>query len=142
MAGAFISGVPGTGKTSIAYILANKLNGSLCKKFNPTNPNYTLDILYTVTNPTKKNPLILILDEIDILIDMIHIGIPNSKKFPIEVKNKTEWSILMDDINSGLYPHMIVVMTSNKPIEYFDELDPAYMREGRVDYKAFIKKLN
>jgi hypothetical protein len=40
---------------------------------------------------------------------------------------------MLDEIHIGMYPHMILLLTSNKSPEFIRELDPSYIREGRVD---------
>ena len=40
---------------------------------------------------------------------------------------------MLDEIQRGLYPHLIIIMTTNKNPEFINNLDPSYLREGRVD---------
>jgi hypothetical protein len=40
---------------------------------------------------------------------------------------------MLDDICSGLYPFMIMILTSNSTPDQIDELDSSYIREGRVN---------
>jgi hypothetical protein len=32
-----------------------------------------------------------------------------------------------------MYPYLILILTTNKKPEFFKELDPSYIREGRVN---------
>ena len=130
----FINGPPGVGKTFFSYIMAQKLNCYLTDNYIPTEPGSSINSFY---NKTKKisatKPLIVILDEIDVMISNIHHHrIQQHKKLKTEVYDKVSWNMLFDKINYGLYPYVIFVMTSNKDKKYIDEMDPCYLRDGRV----------
>jgi hypothetical protein len=40
---------------------------------------------------------------------------------------------MLDEIQRGMYPHLIMLLTSNKGPEFIQSLDPSYIRKGRVD---------
>ena len=40
---------------------------------------------------------------------------------------------MFDEIQKGLYPNLIVIMTTNKNPEYFNKLDSSYLAPHRVD---------
>ena len=131
-----LSGPTGSGKSTIPFILANMMKCSICKTFNPTDPGDELSILYNTVNPTKDKPLIILLDEIDIIIDKIHNNniLPHNK-IPIKIKDKTAWNSFFDDINRGEFKYTIWILTTNKDFDYFDNIDKSYMRPGRVNLK-------
>ena len=140
----YLYGKFGEGKTFLSYLLANSLNGSLCKTFNPTDPGDELQLLYALVQPTENNPLIVLLDEIDIMINSIHNEtlIPH-KNIAREVHNKTTWNIFLDNIDYGHYPNFILIMCSNKSPKEINELDNSYLRKNRVHYiKEVINKNN
>lgn len=131
----YLYGKPGTGKSSIPYFLASgeKYKGQICKTFNPTEPGDTLDLLYIRADPTKKKPLIINLEEVDIIIKNVHNQtIPQHKDIPTLMKNKSDWNTFMDDFNV-LYPFTILIMTSNVSKECIDSIDESYLREGRIN---------
>ena len=129
---AFIHGIPGSGKTSIAYLLATELNGTLCKTFNPTEPNDTLSNLIDRIKPTRAKPLIILLDEINTIIRNIHNQtIQPHKDIPIPVYNKTTFNGFLDDMKYN--PYIILLLTSNESKEAIDLLDESYIRKGRID---------
>ena len=49
-----------------------------------------------------------------------------------------DWNNFMDKIDRGHFPYLILMMTTNRTPEWFDALDPAYMRAGRVNMKLEI----
>jgi len=136
-----ISGGPGTGKSSMGVLIAKKCaeefeEGYLCKTFNPTSPGDPLRYLYNQCNPTLKKPLILLIDEFDILLDSFHHNqVVLHEHIPTEVYNKITWNNLFDDINSKLYPNLIVILTTNLTRENIEkEYDKSYIRPGRVNF--------
>ena len=112
---ALIHGKPGSGKSMIAILIANQLHASLCDTFNPTDPGDTLALVYNSVCPSAENPLVLVLEECDIMMGKIHHGdIMPHKHIPTQVKNKCDLNQFFDKINRGFYPNIIVIMTSNK----------------------------
>ena len=130
----YIYGEPNSGKSMIGILLAKKLNASIVRSFNPTEPNDNIDNLYSEVNPCEEKPLIIVLDEFDIILKKIHVGVESHKYMPIQVKDKSDWNIFLDDISIGLYPHIILLLTSNlKPDTINETYDKSYIREGRVN---------
>jgi len=138
----FIYGEPGSGKSMCSILLAKQLKGSLVRTFDPTDPGDNLASLYSTVNPTEDNPLILVLDEVNILYHRVyHNLILPHKHIPIQIFNKTSLNRFFDDINLGLYPNTIIVMTSNISTKEIEEnYDPSYIREGRVDLRFNLEK--
>ena len=135
---AFINGKPGIGKSMIPLFLANEWNCTYCNSWNPTDPSDDLSILYNSILPTQEEPLILVLEEIDVILNDIHKGIPNHKNIPIPVRNKITWNTLLDKISIGLYPYLVLFLISNKSANELSNLDKSYLRDGRVNYKKEI----
>jgi hypothetical protein len=138
----YLSGEPGSGKSTIPILLAKILKASLCIAFNPTDPGDSIDLVYNSVGPSEDNPLVIVFEEADIMITRIHEGkIEKHKHIPIQVTDKTGFNTFMDWIDRGLYPHLILVMTSNKPVEYINSLDRSYLRDGRVNLKLQIDRM-
>jgi len=131
----FIHGEPGKGKSTLLRMLGNHYKCHICNTLKITDPNDTLEYLYRQVEPTQSKPLILLFDEIDSLIHSVHKNeIQKHKHFPIEVYNKTTYNTFFDNISDGLYPYIIVLLTSNKTKEEIDkETHPCYLRKGRVN---------
>jgi Cdc6-like AAA superfamily ATPase len=146
-----IYGKPGTGKSIIPLFLADYMLNTvknntddkqiyekvhLVDTFKPTEPGDTFSKLYTRISPTKTSPMICVLEEIDIQINALHNEkIPINREIPTLITCKTDWNQFLDRFDRRLYPHVIFIMTTNKPIEYFDAIDPSYMRGGRVNLR-------
>jgi hypothetical protein len=135
----FISGPPGTGKSTIASLLALKLNAVLCESFDPTLQGYTLEKLKIRANPTKDQPLIILFDEVDEMIGEVHRGIPRAKLVPIWVRNKRTTTTFLSNMNR--HKHVILIMTSNFSKQQISKkFHPCYLRDGRVDVSATLMK--
>lgn len=133
----FIQGLPGCGKTTIAYFLARELNGTLCKSFKPTDPGDNISNLIERSKPTSEKPLIILFDEVNIMIRKIHdLMIQPHKHIPISVYDKSTFNSFLDDMKFN--KNIILIMTSNETREQIDLLDKSYIREGRVNVYSSI----
>jgi hypothetical protein len=47
--------------------------------------------------------------------------------------------LFFDKIDRGMYPHLIFIMTTNQDPTFITDLDPAYIRPGRVDFTYHLK---
>lgn len=129
----YLYGPTGTGKSIMGLLLAKALNGMYCSTLKPWQPGDSIGELYTEMEPTAENPLILVFDEVDVALHRIHMTISSNQDVPIMVADKNDWNRMMDEIHWGLYPHMILLMTSNSVPQSIHDLDPSYLRKGRVD---------
>ena len=128
-----IWGKTGSGKSMIPVLISKYMKASLCDTFNPCDPNDNMIKLYNQVCPTKEKPLIIVLEEFDILIKKIHVGIEPHKHHPISVYNKTTWNTFLDRINNSFFPYIILIMTSNYNPSMVNDWDPSYIRSGRVN---------
>ena len=129
----YLYGPPGSGKSLVGVLLANEYKGSYCNNLKPWQPGDNFATLYTDAEPSEEKPLIVVFDEFDIPLLKIHDGIEPHKNLPIQVSDKNGWNQLLDSIQRGMYPHLILLMTSNKNPDFIEALDPSYIRKGRVD---------
>ena len=131
----FVQGLPGSGKSTLLKLCALKTGGSICKTFAPHEPGDTLERLVRIAKPSANNPLWVLIDEVDGLIDKVHTcSIKTEYKglaVPISVYDKTTWCRFLDDVDSDM-EHVIVILATNVPKEVIDAKDPAYVRAGRV----------
>lgn len=129
-----IHGKSGSGKSMIPLFLAKQLNYCVTNSYNPTEPGDFLQPIISRSEAAINKKMIVVLDEVDILIKKIHDdNIAKHKNIPIEVKNKTDWNLLMDKIDNEIYQNIVFILISNEPIEYFNSLDQSYMRSGRIN---------
>lgn len=134
---ALIHGPPGAGKSMVAYLLAQHLESIFCNNFAPWKPqNYSLTSAVLMTSPTEAKPLVICVDEIDVAIRSVHAGVvPRDSKDWVEISDKSCWNRMFDDIDRGMFPNVILIMTMNSTLEDIDAIDKAYLRKGRVDLK-------
>lgn len=131
---ALLHGPPGCGKSMTGLLLTLKLKGSFCNIFKPWMPNSTLSALYSAVAPSEDSPLIIGMDEFDGPLLKIHNGeIPINEKLPTLITDKTGWNLFFDEVQRGMYPFVIILLTTNKSPQFFNELDPSYIRKGRID---------
>jgi hypothetical protein len=127
----FIHGVSGAGKSTIGLLVANRLNGTLCHTFNPTEPGDTLQYLLRDSEPTDETPTIILIEEANTLIRNVHgDSIRKHKNITTCIYNKSTYNTFMDDLI--LYRNVLFILTSNESRESIDALDPCYLRKGRV----------
>ena len=132
---------PGFGKSILAihlcYELLNRYDKvSFVTNWSPTDPNDSFIRMYNKIKPSIKAPLVILLDEIDIMVTNMLEGkiiISDASPMPIEIINKKGWHTFFDSFDIEIYKYVIVIMTSNKHTSYFNELDPSLLREGRID---------
>ena len=130
----FLSGTPGCGKTYFGYLMSQKLNCFLCDVYKGNEPSSNFNEIYTQIKVSSERPIIVILDEVDILISKINSSDEGGhKKYSKEIHNKTTWNAFMDKIEYGMFPHVIILMTSNKKRREIDKSDSSYLRDGRIN---------
>jgi hypothetical protein len=130
---ALICGPPGTGKSMIGLLLANQYKSAFCNTLKPWQPGDTFGSLYSEVEPSAESPMIIGFDEVDTVITKVNYGIPSHKILTTQIQDKSGWNSFFDTIQRGLYPNVIVIMTSNRSAEYIRSIDPSYIREKRVD---------
>lgn len=133
----FIDGVIGSGKTTFAYYLSSELGAILVDSFNPTEPSDSFSNMYMSLEHSPTKPLVVLMDEIDVMLRDVTCGITAHKNHLISVRNKTQWNVFLDRIQFGCFPNVILVLVSNRSREFIGaEMDPSYLRDGRVNVSA------
>jgi hypothetical protein len=137
---AFIHGTTGTGKSTIGLLIAKEMRGSYCHDFNPTEPGDSFKNLLRDTESydndnniqSSSGPLVIVMEEVDTMIKNITEGtIFRHKNVMTSVHNKTTFNSFLDDM--VFHKNIILIMTSNTSKEKIDEIDPSYLRKGRVN---------
>lgn len=133
-------GKPGTGKTSLIFSLASEMNYDI-KIIDLSSFNDLNSLLYQIYN--CQNNTFLVFEDIDAMNNNFENREIESK--PIEnnmIPNKPKelsLSILLNLLD-GLYTKegMISFFTTN----HIEKLDPAFLRDGRMDYKLELTDLD
>ena len=131
---AMIAGPSGTGKSQIAKQFATTINATISDDFNPTSAGENFASLIRTVKPTKKKPLVVLLDEGDKIIERIHAGIKEHEFFVTVAIDKASFNKFMDQLSN--YDNVFVIITMNSTFNAIDQLDPSYIRCGRVDLKV------
>lgn len=129
-----IAGPSGTGKSQIAKQFAKIMNATISDDFNPTRAGENYASLIKTIKPTKKKPLVVLLDEGDKTFQRIHAGIKEHEFFVTPAIDKATHNMFMDRLSN--YDNVFVIITMNSTFNSIDELDPSYTRYGRVDLKV------
>lgn len=130
-----LTGSTGVGKSFIAKLLAQKYNSSFCFEIKLNNPGVDLRELYSTAEvDSYKKPLILLIDEFDILIENIHHqkNYTQHKWFRTPIYNKDTYNTFMSEYTL-LFPYVIYVFTMNRTKKEINDLDQSYIRPGRID---------
>ena len=91
---------------------------------------HSVEIITTVFDVRVKNELPE--DEFDVYIKKPDFGVTGTRNI---VDPKATWNILLDNISSGEYKNLIVVLTTNKTKAELMELnDSSLIRNGRVNF--------
>ena len=136
---ALIHGPIGCGKSMIPLLLGKQITKKdqevhFCDTFKPTDPGDQFSNLYNLIEPTKESPLIVVLEEFDIIVSKIHHGIITPhKSMPANIFDKTSWNQFFDRFDRRFYPWVILILTSNVKPDVIDSLDPSYIRNGRIN---------
>lgn len=129
---AFLYGPPGTGKSMMGPLLAAKLKGVYCNTLQPwKNALLTISELYEESKISSTSPLILAFDEVDVALMAIHSR--TNGKQSNSIFDKTDWNRMLDEFSRGLFPHVILLLTTNKTPDFINDLDPSFIRADRVD---------
>lgn len=127
----FLHGVSCAGKSTVGYLVAKELKTKFCHSFNPSDPGDQLTSMLNDAGVEEGCPIVIVLEEVDVMIKALHEAkIERNPDTPVSVYNKTTWTNFLDDMI--FFKHVILLMTSNTPKDVIDQLDEAYLRQGRI----------
>jgi hypothetical protein len=130
-----IAGPSGTGKSRIVRAFALAIGAKIADDFHPTQAGENMSALLRITKPTKKNPLVIVLEEVDQIFKAIHQDNVKDHEFLVTpVRDKPGWNTFMDRFVE--VENVFLIMTTNMPFENIDKMDPSFMRQGRVDLRV------
>ena len=136
-----LHGKQGTGKSMVGLFLARRLKGMFCNTMNPFEAGDTLHNIYSYGDVSKISPLVLMLDEIDVYLQKVKIGITPHKSLDILVKDKSAWNRMLDSIQKGMYKNLILILTMNETPESIHALDSSFIRFPRVNRSIQLKEM-
>ena len=137
---ALIWGNPGGGKSFIGKILTQKYDSALCFDINLLDPGTPILKLWQKVMPSKEKPLIIQIDEIDVIITKIHNKVTKSNHdwLKIMVSDKQSFNTFLSEYVPCL-PYVIYLFTMNCAPQEINKFDSSYIRENRID---LIETLN
>ena len=129
---AYISGEPGTGKSTVPIIISQILDSPMCFSWDPRDPGDNLTNLITRVNAKPNHPLIVVMEEADVVINDVLKGVRSHKDIPVPIRNKSEWNTMLDNLGL-LHQELILIMTSN--ISPDQIADQSVLRDGRCHFR-------
>ena len=143
---ALVWGHPGGGKSFIGKLLAKKYDSAYCFDIKMLDPGTAILDLWQTVMPSKEKPLIIQIDEFDIIINKIHHTSqnPDSEKKPHQwlrtmVADKQSYNTFLSEYLICL-PYVIYLFTMNKSPSEIMDLDPSYIRKNRIDLILELKE--
>lgn len=130
-----IAGPSGTGKSQIAKQFTKAVGGTLADDFHPTHAGENFASLIKTVKPSKKKPLVVLLDEGDKTFHRIQNETIKEHEFlVIPVTDKASHNTFMDRLVE--HDNVFIIITMNSSFDDIDRIDPSYTRSGRVDLKV------
>lgn len=129
--GILLYGEPGTGKSSIAKVIASYLNYDIIST--DISASKALELRTKLENLIKPKSVILF-EDIDCVMDVNRKSDNDSSD-----EKKAKLGVLLNFLDGIDSPNNVVFVATTNHIE---DLDPALIREGRFDLKIEMKKLD
>ena len=80
--------------------------------FNPFQPGDYFNSLYNKVSPDRNSPMIVVLEEIDMLITKMHDNsLMPHRDIPTQITNKTDWNQFFDRFDRLQFPYVYFIMT-------------------------------
>lgn len=129
-----IYGSPGSGKSFIGKLLAARLDTSLCFDLKLEDPGTSLLTLWKTIRPTKEKPMIIQIDELDVIISKIHNNKIEKKCdwMRYQIFDKQSFNTFMSEYLICL-PYVIYIFTMNVEPDIINKMDKSYIRKNRID---------
>ena len=129
-----VYGEPRKGKSFIGKLLASKYDSAYCFDIKLDSPGTQLLTLWETFKPEKDRPLIVQIDEFDILIKNIHEQ---------NIKHEHDWlkTMVYDKQSYNTFiseyliclPYVIYLFTMNSKPEDINKMDESFIRTNRID---------
>lgn len=143
---ALVYGNPGGGKSFIGKLLAKKYNSAYSFDIKVLDPGTPILNLWQTVMPTKDKPLIIQIDEFDIIINKIDKLSKTAEQTKPHtwlrtiVADKQSYNTLLSEYLICL-PYVIYLFTMNSHPNDINKLDTSYIRQNRIDLVVPLETL-
>jgi hypothetical protein len=129
-----IYGEPKKGKSFIGKLLAHEFKSAYCFDVKLDSPGTQILNLWNTFKPEENRPLIIQIDEFDILIKKCHDKsiTPRHDWMRTMVYDKQSYNTFISEYLICL-PYVIYLFTMNSTPEEINKLDTSYIRQNRID---------
>lgn len=140
--GCLFYGQPGTGKSSIGYNIALKLDSNIVMNFDPTTLGLRLNDFLKSHEHSIEKPIVIVINEFDKIVkNCFEEKLENKTEYFRMAHSKPTLNNFLDDLR--MEKGVILICSSNETIEWFNYNNfDSVIRDGRINIRQEIGKLS